>query len=465
MLSLSFRFIAGRYHATKWGTNVNEGMVDWPPSPWRILRAIISAWKSKASHIPDNTMRPILESMSKSQVLFDVPRATHGHTRHYMPAKDGKTTKVIDSFLAVDPNAMLVATWSDVLLDDNQEKVLDEVVGNIGYLGRAESWCEAEIRKDQKLHNCVPLGTDTGGGSMTEILVPTPDATLEDLCRTTEDTHSKGRIYPPSSTRVAYVLPKGCFDVETKPNVAPVTPKAEVLRYRIVGNVRPRVTESMLVGDFIRRVAMSKYGENNDGKVSRTISGKDGDGNHLTGHVHAFFIPTDEDGDKILDHFTVVSDKPLEKEDFDALVSMTQIRYGGKWFGLIYNGCGRKSDFATVPILQRSKRWISATPFVLNRHPKTKRGLDTNVDEARKQILLELGRRFGNTASKIEIRGSKSKMLNGLMPIQFKRWRKDGIFGIGAYQVSIEFDNEIHGPLSLGHGAHFGLGLFIPSPP
>ena len=37
MPTLRVRFPAGRYHATPWGNHVNEGQIEWPPSPWRVL--------------------------------------------------------------------------------------------------------------------------------------------------------------------------------------------------------------------------------------------------------------------------------------------------------------------------------------------------------------------------------------------------------------------------------------------
>ena len=40
MLAIKFTFTANRYHATQWGRHVNEGVPEWPPSPWRILRGI-----------------------------------------------------------------------------------------------------------------------------------------------------------------------------------------------------------------------------------------------------------------------------------------------------------------------------------------------------------------------------------------------------------------------------------------
>ena len=33
----------GRFHATPWGHHVNEGIVEWPPSPYRIVRALASS--------------------------------------------------------------------------------------------------------------------------------------------------------------------------------------------------------------------------------------------------------------------------------------------------------------------------------------------------------------------------------------------------------------------------------------
>jgi CRISPR-associated protein Csb2 len=42
MLCFELRFPGGRYHATPWGTHVNEGQIEWPPSPWRLARALLA---------------------------------------------------------------------------------------------------------------------------------------------------------------------------------------------------------------------------------------------------------------------------------------------------------------------------------------------------------------------------------------------------------------------------------------
>jgi len=47
MIGISVSFPSGRFHATPWGRHVNEGATEWPPSPWRFLRALVAAWKRK----------------------------------------------------------------------------------------------------------------------------------------------------------------------------------------------------------------------------------------------------------------------------------------------------------------------------------------------------------------------------------------------------------------------------------
>src|SRR5262245_13878742 len=108
VVSLAIRFPAGRFHATPWGHHVNEGLPEWPPSPWRLLRAFVATWKRKLSgessvqtHLP-----PVLAELAKHKPAFVLPPATLGHTRHFMPLKlldPGDRTKVFDAFVSVSP--------------------------------------------------------------------------------------------------------------------------------------------------------------------------------------------------------------------------------------------------------------------------------------------------------------------------------------------------------------------------
>lgn len=469
MLALSFRFLAGRYHATQWGRNVNEGIIDWPPSPWRILRAIIAVWKKTSHDIEHDRVWPILESIMGEKVSFYVPKTTQSHTRHYMPfyKKGAKPTKIIDSFIVIDPQEPLVAIWDNVTLDKDQEKILDNIINKISYFGRAESWCEVCRIENPPKPNCMELKNDVSmkDKSVIQVLTPKNNTSFEELCIATADLHEKNITNLPGSQFVSYALPNDIISNSSE-NAKTFKPSINVIRYAIAGNVRPKITESLFVGDSLKRVTMSIYGKQNQGESSEIFSGKRNDGEYLRGnHKHAFFLPTDEDGDKILDHITVYAKNQFDQKEMMALSCMRNI-YGQNGFSLVFERRGNLNDFNKVPILQESKKWRSATPFVPNRHIKArgKKGEKHIVDRPEDQIKLEISKRFDDKfrIEKIQLRGIDSVMKCGLKPIQFKRWRKNKLSGFGAYDVSIEFNENVQGPLSFGHGAHFGLGMFVP---
>ena len=102
MTVLELRFPAGRYHATPWGRHVNEGAVELPPSPWRIVRALIATWYLKArrdEEISESTVRALADALLSQPPVFRLPRATTAHTRHFMPTKGGDKTKIFDTFV------------------------------------------------------------------------------------------------------------------------------------------------------------------------------------------------------------------------------------------------------------------------------------------------------------------------------------------------------------------------------
>jgi CRISPR-associated protein Csb2 len=51
---LKVSFPLGRYHGTAWLRGHNEGVVDWPPAPWRVLRALVATWKSYLEPVGDS---------------------------------------------------------------------------------------------------------------------------------------------------------------------------------------------------------------------------------------------------------------------------------------------------------------------------------------------------------------------------------------------------------------------------
>src|ERR1035441_5377863 len=99
---IELSFPAGRFHGTPWGRHVNEGAVEWPPSPWRLLRALIATWHLKAQDdILPEILKSLITSLAGVMPSYRLPEASLGHTRHFMPYIEGKNeskTKIFDAF-------------------------------------------------------------------------------------------------------------------------------------------------------------------------------------------------------------------------------------------------------------------------------------------------------------------------------------------------------------------------------
>ena len=104
MLVVQLRFPAGRYHATPWGRNVNEGVVEWPPSPYRLARALIDVCRRRRPDWNDHRLFAVLGSLEKP-MGFRLPPAAASHTRSYLNSNKKDVTakqKIFDAFVVID---------------------------------------------------------------------------------------------------------------------------------------------------------------------------------------------------------------------------------------------------------------------------------------------------------------------------------------------------------------------------
>jgi CRISPR-associated protein Csb2 len=162
MPTLQLSFPGGRYHATPHGFHVNEGHIEWPPSPWRLLRAFVAVGFTKLlwSEVPD-TARRLLDKLASSPPMYHLPPAATAHSRHYMPIGGldkgrEKTSLVFDTWADV-ADGVLQVQW-DCPLADDESAVFSDLVAGLGYLGRSESWVVGEVIDSvpANLFNAVP---------------------------------------------------------------------------------------------------------------------------------------------------------------------------------------------------------------------------------------------------------------------------------------------------------------------
>jgi CRISPR-associated protein Csb2 len=262
-----------------------------------------------------------------------------------------------------------------------------------------------------------------------------------------------------------------------------------VARYTLDGPVLPPVGQSLPVAEAIRRALMSryrklkeieKYGRTDPPNAERfasvVFSGKDERGVPLHDeHAHAFYLPTDDDGDGRLDHVTVyASPGGFTRDEVRAIDSLRWLKCADLDLSLLLVGLGQVADFRHTPILGNSTVWTSATPFIVTRHAK-RRGQKRDppsffeAPDGRAEFVMQVLReelaRRGLLQDETEIEpldhvGERPS----LRPLQFRLERhKTGDDGASRPRglFRIRFPQLVSGPVALGHSCHFGLGLFL----
>lgn len=405
MIGIQVRFTAGKYHATIWGKHVNEAIPEWPPSPWRFLRAIVATWKRKMPGLDEEKVRNIMNKLLDPP-YFRLPQGSLGHSKHYMPwskqwaaKRDQSRTMIIDTFVAIDPEDHMEIYWPNQSLTEEEEIILDELLGKLSYLGRSESWCEASLireRRELTIKDSGLVDVKTGeviapvrpftgylgeNEELVDVLVPSRDMDMSNpltdehplLVRTAVLREKEGRMDPPGSKWIKYVRRKDCFTPRPKERLSTDGSKpVKAVRYKFHSTVPPLITEALELAHLARVAAMSVYGGEGK-KRSPLLSGKDENGRPLKGHTHAFYFITDEDSDGRADHLTVYSPEGFDQEHQRAFLQMKKLyprKAGADVYLLLLGMSEDLEELKDCPLFMESKVWYSSTPYLLTRHPK-----------------------------------------------------------------------------------------------
>jgi CRISPR-associated protein Csb2 len=224
----------------------------------------------------------------------------------------------------------------------------------------------------------------------------------------------------------------------------------------------PPVQDALPFAEQVRRALIRLR---DGGSHSEAITGKTVDGVPLEGHPHAHYLVTDEDGDGRLDHATVYAARGFDHMDADALGRLEIFRRGKRPdVRMVLVGLGAKDEqqFSNATLLQPSRRWRSVTPFVLPRFAtrgagKRARPRDTPEAQLRREARV---RGLPEIISVKPVPGYQAKGRPLVRWLEFETRRFNGSTGYGVAGFEIEFAEEVSGPLALGFGSHFGLGLF-----
>lgn len=511
MPTLSIRFTGGQYHATPWGKAHNEGDVEWPPSPWRMLRALLATGYTKLpewqnGRIPGEAAS-LIEKLASVLPCYRLPQAVGTHTRHYMPIR-GKTTLVLDARAVpgMDHSPLLVH-WN-IELEESQKELLRNLASRLGYLGRAESWTECKLIEDTPLTDewIFPCEEDSStvhgpGWEQVPLIAPISgqdytvwrQAAYERACEGKKITAAQrkrinalypadivaalqvetgwlqkhGWSQPPGSRKVLYWRPlKNAIGV-TAP--APVPAKFQkTVQFALLAisadarsrSPMPLIKRTLPQAELLHTTMASFVGKIGNEQAAAELLGLDAESTPLTGHRHAHILPLGIlKQDRHLDHFLIWAPGGMGNASLSVLhqIRKTYMKGGAGTLALRFAGAGPSEDFKRIPglcpFLSKACVWQSITPLVL---PRFRKKSGKNTPDG--QLIAELASRNIPAPDSIEWLRKESVSLRHFIRRRRKKAPPAEDFG---YAVRLTFAEPVNGPLCLGYASHFGLGQFV----
>ncbi len=530
MPSMLLRFPGGRYHATPYGHHVNEGLVEWPPSPWRLLRALIATGYATQhwTEVP-TAARRLIETLADTLPTYQLPPATLGHSRHYMPMGTfdkgrEKTTLVFDAFAHIGERELLVR-W-DCALQQEELEMFRTLVTHLGYLGRSESWTLGSVDdvaqseglaafphvdgerpgkgweqvsllaperpeayalwRNEAVSEALaefplPEGSRKPSGSLVRkraaAEAPFPRDTLDCLQRDTAWWKQHRWSQAPGSRRVLYWRPSDALQIGTIHRVSP--PRETSVEAMLLALTTPSGSKSALpvVGrtlpqaELIHRALVSQAG-NGQRATCPEITGKDEHGEPLKNHQHAHILPVDLDLDGHIDHVLIYARMGLGRAAQQAIRSLRRTwTKRGPDLQMALAGQGQLSDLRRIPEPLRSG---------ITAHLAGEQGARTWTSATPFVLPRHAKRRGANTLegqilaeltsrdlppAQVLVLPWDSRTLKLRHAVRVRRHPARIPPSDAGYAIRLVFEQPVVGPISLGYAAHFGLGLFIAETP
>jgi CRISPR-associated protein Csb2 len=502
------RFPWGRLHATPWERSANEAAPEWPPSPWRLLRALYSVAKFRCPDLDAAVVERLLGHLA-SPPAFRLPPHAVAHTRHYFPdpahrsGESGATDKVFDAFVVLPAGEPVEIRWSDVELDPEERGALATLLDNLPFLGRAESLCDASIVEENPTDREAwiqpqPEAAQVGEGTLARVLTPQVPLDLPRLLATTKEVRGEGFVEPPGSQRVRYVVP-----AREAPAAAAHRrrqPKPTVAVLGVSSNVLPHITASLVMCELLQKSVQGQFGRLTKGLASPTLSGHSADGaRRRDQHLHAHYLalprattrPVPDEAEAVrqdqdqralpnprwIDRFVIWAPEGLGDDEVRAIVAVRELKPGtraeAEGAKELRRVDVRLEALGSVPILGEeyqhpTRTWRSITPFITSRNVNdAMRRRYQDPDERWAAFLVQEVKREAALRGLPDVEVTTMPAAEGLRWLAFRRHRAyKGERRVGAPRgdgFTLRFADPVPGPVALGALSHFGLGLFVPA--
>jgi CRISPR-associated protein Csb2 len=330
-------------------------------------------------------------------------------------------------------------------------------------------------------------------------VAPFPPTLLQALLVDSATLRSQGWSQPPGSRWVSYWRPSDALS--SQPRQAAIESSAAeptiallaVASDTIHGNRLPAFNDVVLRFDALHS-ALVRRSDVGAGS-SWCFTGRTAAGGS-TNHAHAELIPlclgrpshartpaSDGRESRRIDHILVHCRGGLDAGAVHALRTVTHSYAKDNTYLVTLVGLGldrgaahgvlareREQLATTVVLLREARTWVSSTPFVPPRFLK-----EHGRNDLASQVRAELGQRgLPNAQIEVETRGVERKLAwassDGIPKpsSRYRAYRFDRPSSdrkppqrVG-YHLRLTFEAPVVGPIALGYGSHFGLGVFEP---
>lgn len=412
MTAIRLTFPWGRYYAHPWGINPTRlREAEWPPSPWRLLRALVSAWfRAHPGQPPSSDCVALVETLGRQLPEIGIGKVSFGHTVHWQPnygatsAEDKKAavykkTRHENHFVAV--HGPVFFRWSEVSLSHEQSALLRTLLAEITYFGRAESLCHAELCESElsepDIGWCKPTSGRKISSAHRDVFCPKPaDFRFTDLWSRRADNFApdgpdapphlvdkllESDMKPDGAAWVSYQMPKGWpnnwvvrVPKSQRPKrlaaAAPIV--AHTLRFSLQCRIPIPLKATVDIAERFRQSGIKRFKQaHGENAHSFALSGHEPKPEGVEGdHQHAHFLPLAV-GDSFtpgLAEILIWAPCGFTQAEVEALMRVQVLYWGASKHPIrpVLTGIDQSPPAVLSP--QPAQTWQSLTPYVPPRH-------------------------------------------------------------------------------------------------
>lgn len=472
MIHIRVQFHMNQYQACAWGNLHAEGVIDWPPAPWRILRAIVAgAYNAHLSEKHHSVLKELLHKLASTLPSYTLPPTTYIQHRSPRPQVNLKTARVgpgknlySAGLLMSSEHNELYIHWS-VVLSEMEELVLSLCLSGLTYMGRKEASATLSLVESAPDANTE---IDAQGTRIVAIADPELDADSlwEALNLSAHENYGVNRsaVFP-GIRQVTYQIKLPQIQKqETSNRNAPQT-----VTLTVSGSSQLPFHLSLKLAHRLHQTLVSRC-------PAKVFTGQEM-GEYSKDHNHTIFQCVPDRTGRHVEQIRLYSEG-YSSEALAAIASCSHLPG-------VARGCDISLALADFGSRQeQSDEWVSSTPFFLSRFPAVRRGKPRMLSERyQKDGPEHQALQYLQHLSWLNLKGNPSYhehedglalYLNDVFVVaalcepfpKFWEWesecRQGKKVGRIGYRVRLKFTAVVTGPIILGYASHYGLGAMAP---